>query len=357
MEAFGTACASLFAKGRVYASHIQLDQVADLFLKSWGVKKTHPGQTIRCFFSPSIHKKTRQLYDQTKRRKVECSPKHQVSCPFKICYSLLGKDKQAREDKTPKIFHHVKIATTCFEHTCNPSTTSHRMAIQKSGSAMPELAAIQGIMNLLRRRPTIHARDLRPMLVDHIPWFKPTDTKFVGNFRRKAVQFFMANPVGTPLSHSDMLDLTKNSAANERTVEDSPLSRTNLQEILRTVMQEGSDIWDAMALLNRYKDLTPGLDYRIRYHPVTSRPEAVCWMLPEMKADAARYADIMFLDASKRDMNNLGWPYIGPCIKDNENKVRVVSECLCIAETIENYSWVLGSMAEMSPHFRLKSSE
>jgi hypothetical protein len=171
------------------------------------------------------------------------------------------------------------------------------MAIQKSSMAMLELAAIQGIMNLLRRRPTIHARDLRPMLVDHIPWFKPTDTKFVGNFRRKAVKFFMANPVGTPLSHSDMLDLTKNSAANERTVEDSPLSRTNLQEILRTVMQEGSDIWDAMALLNRYKALTPGLDYRVRHHPVTSRPEAVCWMLPEMKADAARYADIMFLYA------------------------------------------------------------
>jgi hypothetical protein len=34
---------------------------------------------------------------------------------------------------------------------------------------------------------------LRPMLVDHIPWFKPTDTKFVGNFGRKAVKFFMAN--------------------------------------------------------------------------------------------------------------------------------------------------------------------
>ena len=58
-----------------------------------------------------------------------------------------------------------------------------------------------------------------------------------------------------------------------------------------------------------------------------------------MKADAAYYADIMFLDASKRDMNQLaGWPYIGPCIKDNENQVWVVSKCLCITESIENYA-------------------
>jgi hypothetical protein len=76
-------------------------------------------------------------------------------------------------------------------------------------------------------------------------------------------------------------------------------------------------------------------------------------MLPEMKADASRYPNLLFLDASKRDMNILGWPYIGSCIKDNKNKVRVIAECLCIAESIENYAWVLDTMTKMCPSFYL----
>jgi hypothetical protein len=46
LQGFSAACEVLFSIGRVYASHVQLDQVADMFLKSWGVKKTHTGQCI-----------------------------------------------------------------------------------------------------------------------------------------------------------------------------------------------------------------------------------------------------------------------------------------------------------------------
>jgi hypothetical protein len=131
MQDFSAACKVIFCTGRVYASHVQLDQVADMFLKSWGVKKTHPGQSIWCFFLPTIHKKDRLTRDETKRRKNDASPKNDVCCPFRINYSLIGQQRRKKHKHIlPKIYHRIKITTTCFEHTCNPSTISHRVLDQ-----------------------------------------------------------------------------------------------------------------------------------------------------------------------------------------------------------------------------------
>ena len=350
MTDFTNACEKLFAKKRIFASHRQLDQVAEMFLSSWGVKKKHCGQQIRCFYSPDHNKMKRLTNNESKRRTVKQSPKEIVSCPFVINYTCINHNKSL-----PKLFHQVRITSCCFNHTCNPSTMSHRLAIERSGKAMPNLAGLQGVVTLLRNKPTLSSSCLRPLLKDHIPWFKPSDSKFVFNFKRKVIKFILENPSDASLTTADLLDLTsKNSAANEPTIQDSPLSRANLRDVLRAVMQEGPDIWDALALLNRYKQMNPGLDYRVRYHAISSKPEAVCWMLPEMRQDAIRYGDLLFLDAQKRDMNTPGWPYIGPCVKDNENKVRVIAECLCISESLENYVWVLKSMVEMEPQFSLQ---
>jgi galactitol-specific phosphotransferase system IIB component len=94
MNLFATACAKLFPEGRVFASHIQLDQAADMFLNSWDVKTTHPGQRISCFYAPSIHKCERLTMDETKHRTTLSSPKQHVCCPFRINYSLVGRNRQ-----------------------------------------------------------------------------------------------------------------------------------------------------------------------------------------------------------------------------------------------------------------------
>ena len=54
-------------------------------------------------------------------------------------------------------------------------------------------------------------------------------------------------------------------------------------------------------------------------------------------------------------MNHLYWPYIGPTIVNNENKIGVVVESLCIEESDDTYSFVLASLQDMEPRRKLSS--
>ena len=55
----------------------------------------------------------------------------------------------------------------------------------------------------------------------------------------------------------------------------------------------------------------------------------------------------------KRDYKKPVWPYILPCVKDNENNVCVTAEWICISENHEIYNWILRSMVEMDPQLSL----
>jgi hypothetical protein len=50
------------------------------------------------------------------------------------------------------------------------------------------------------------------------------------------------------------------------------------------------------------KESNPGFDHQIKYNHL-GRPEAVCWMLPEMRSDLIRFGNCLFLDSQKRQYN------------------------------------------------------
>jgi hypothetical protein len=123
--------------------------------------------------------------------------------------------------------------------------------------------------------------------------------------------------------------------------------------MVRRVMQEGGGICDAIQFLEELKKTNDGLDYRVKYDH-RHFPVAICWMVPEMRQQLLCYRDVIFR-CPKRDMNKPGWPYIGPSVRDSENQVTVLTESICIAETLEIYEWILLSMEAMEPRFSLKS--
>ena len=52
----------------------------------------------------------------------------------------------------------------------------------------------------------------------------------------------------------------------------------------------------------------------------------------------------------------MGWPCIGPCVKDGNMQVRVVAECLTCAEDVGTCAWVIQSIQEMEPRFDLQQT-
>ena len=119
-------------------------------------------------------------------------------------------------------------------------------------------------------------------------------------------------------------------------------------------MQEDSSTWDALRFLDQMKATNPGFDFRVKYD-AHGRPEGVCWMLPEMRSDLLRFGNCLFLDSQKRQFNTVGWPYIGPVIKDSEMQVRCVAESICVEESHRMYVWITQMLVQMEPRFNVTS--
>jgi hypothetical protein len=145
-----------------------------------------------------------------------------------------------------------------------------------------------------------------------------------------------------PLASDDMINI------------DDPLTKINVRDILRKICSESNDMWMAVSFLKKMEESTPGFQHRVKYD-VNGIPEGVMYMTPRMRKDLIRYSDLLFLDAQARQFNSSGFPYISPCVTDNENKVAQVAEAIVIEEETDVYVWVIKMMADIESRFHPKS--
>ena len=176
------------------------------------------------------------------------------------------------------------------------TTIFHRQAVQKAGGLQPDLNGLNDIMSLLREKPMLPADVLRPLLAKYLPFYTTTDSMFLVNFRLRA-QHWLVNNGDKELTMEEARHLSsKKSLASQEFVlkEDDPMLRQNLTSLLRKVMQEDSSTGDALRFLDQMKESNRDFDYRVKYDRF-GRPEALCWMLPEMRSDLLRFGNYMTL--------------------------------------------------------------
>ena len=207
----------------------------------------------------------------------------------------------------------------------------------------------------MRNDPNIDARNLRTLLKDVVPSDLNLDAKFICNFRSRVAlhisKFVDGDSPLTSLS-AKFLTVNKSLTQEEMAITNNPIIRTNFLSVLRKVMQTGDTTWSAIGYLKQMQIELPGTSYRIKLD-CNNIPEAILWMTPQMKLKLIRFGDILFLDAQKRPYNHFGWPYIGVTIKDGWNRVGVCCEGICATEDLEVYEWILKSLCEMVPDFKL----
>jgi hypothetical protein len=123
---------------------------------------------------------------------------------------------------------------------------------------------------------------------------------FIVNFRLRAQHWLVTNgDKELTMEEARHVSSTRKLASEEFLLkDDNPMLKQNLTALLRKVMQEDSSTWDALRFLDQMKESNPGFDYRVKYDAF-GRPEAVCWMLPEMRSDLLRFGNCLFLDSQK----------------------------------------------------------
>ena len=88
----------------------------------------------------------------------------------------------------------------------------------------------------------------------------------------------------------------------------------------------------------------------------TTDPCGVVWQTPFHRAAFEKFGDALFIDAMKRGLNHLHWPYFGPTVLDCDGKIMTCCEAICCGELVASYKFVLGSLFEMSSHAHAKTS-
>ena len=348
---FSSNFTKMFPKDRIFINYLQLRQAVSEFFKHWNLLCKSNGKSLRCSYSHTPAKKkvisdSNIIGGDTNRQ----STASVVKCPFHIKWTLLDHKRPYRHD----IFYRVKISSiVSTEHTCMMSNLSYRHALRKStGHNKIDLKNMNTAVSVLKMNPSMPTQMLRPLLKDSLPSHTNIDGKFVDNFRRRVAIYHAKNPNHEILTMEECKALSqhKDLTQGDFIGMNDPLVRANLNNMYGKIMENDNKVWSALQFLIECKKTINGFDYRI-LRGTAGNPTALLYMTSRMRYNLIRYGNIMFIDGQKRKYNRLNWPYIGPVIKNSDNRIGVTCEAIVTTEDIDTYTWIFKSMVSIEPRW------
>ena len=268
-------------------------------------------------------------------------------CMMKIGFRFANKsDLITPSHKRPIV---ITSKPSDYLHKCSLDTLSHRKAIKKSGLSQPDVESIKQVIAMMRYSH-LENRTLRAYLSKHVHSFTTLDDQWLRNFRRKVEKYCIDPTLEFSSSDLPKLNYSKKCAAEEDLVLDSDLKKKNFKDYLLHMLSDSGEGWTVIKMLSKAKEDCEHFDFRIWFKD--NSPIGVSWVTNDMRNRMLRHSDIVFLDCQKRQYNKHGWVYIGPCIKDHENRIGTIIKSIVIEESIDAYCWVLSSMMCMEPKFK-----
>jgi hypothetical protein len=340
-------------KAMQFINFYQLKAAVLRFGGAWGFLVTvDSGTALKCFFGDSCTKKKESLVSPSKKRKQQ---QMKNGCPF-VIRSTFHPSLKGKSD-IPRHAVPVRITTHNLMHgeQCQPSVETLRAAKRRAGAIFSEidLSAIGNAMETIAEGA--NAQQIRRILRKYIPDGYVITSTDVHNIRARATKLFLEGSEIDTESAQKLVtfkSLDRNEAA--LTLPDTDLCRKKINELLRTILRTTDTGWKAKRFLELIKENSPGFDFRIHYDE-DERPDAVVWMAASMRKNWLRYGNVIFLDAMKRKLNSLHWPYIGLVGFDNEKRLAQFCESLCSGEQIHYYVWVMQMLEDMEPRRKLST--
>jgi hypothetical protein len=270
-----------------------------------------------------------------------------VGCSMCVKFSFQDKTLDGKVDKSGR----VRVTYSKFAHssTCTPSANQLVVCRRASGDySKLSQAMVASILSVLKNDPGVSTRALRAMLAPAFPKRKHISALEIFNMK-----------VRVKLMHEET---EKNGAASKYKVsmenifmgldddEDGVIdvASQHVHDILRAVLRSTDSGWKVIAMLEKLHAADPGFTYRISRDP-NGFPQGFVWMTSQMRASYELFGNFISIDAMKRQQNSYHWPYIGPCVYDENKTVAVIAESIVCAERHEAYKFVLGAIFEMAP--------
>ena len=253
-----------------------------------------------------------------------------------------GKNKSfpMLEDGIPVI-----ITTAKFEHTgtCNPSTQQQIIQRARSGEYIKCISdvALFTLCTIYKEKMSLKSYYVKSILQSQFP-SNHNVTKFhVFNMKKRIKKMMpMLERVSTFQDFQRIFKTTK----LERGLDDSPLTDDNIEEL-------GREIWDELLnnsesehcfftfaeYIQSLQDSNSGFDYQLLADS-NGRYTGCIWQTSTMKDNFDRFGGFVSIDAMKRGINKLLWPYMSITMYNEINCVCVACEAIICSEREEAYN-------------------
>ncbi len=351
-DALAEKASQVFVIGRKFFNAYQMKEFITEFSNAWGFSVSMEGSSIKCFYSMPKKKQTCSKVSPSKQRKARTTVKA-INCQFEVKFT---RDDRKQEKAHGRIAAVITISQVHLLHSCSPGYDARAVACQKGGKNTLSSDAVKSLLHFTSHG-YIHNSSIRNFCRQFLGPDIDLSGQTLYNIRKRCIYLankypqFMTEGISSKEVKKLHMDLDANEESNFQLF---PGIAAACQRIRSQILNESGSGWKVTQVLAELKLKSSGFDYRIHYDS-SSRPIGVCWVTKYMRHLWIRYGDILFLDCKKKDMNTLYWPYIGPTVVNNENKIGVVVESLCIEESDNSYAFVLTSLQEMEPRRKLSS--
>ena len=327
----------------IYASPEELHVTVRMLGSQYGMDVIRQGMALTC-----------SRYGQTRKSKKEndCPPEkrrkrenfHKCGCTWKLNFAKVN--KKDKED------HRVKITSVSYRHTngCIP-TANELVVTRKHNGAYIQMISQEKLFEVIQLMDApgkLHPATLRELLKPCFPKLAPITAKDLYNIRLKAKRLApRLKSSGQLQLATDSYNFTLKGIDDDDAIAVDQASR-NASEMLALSLQESSSGWQLAHYLRKLREADSTFTFRIAYDP-KGAPTGVVWMTATMRAAFELFGEVLFLDAMKRKLNSLHWPYVGPVVIDGDKEIFVVAEGFVVGEHHEAYAWVLNSLFDMAP--------
>lgn len=267
-----------------------------------------------------------------------------------------GTHKNGRNKRIPVFEDNVPVTiseNTCVEHggSCSPSMQQQIVQRSCGGDYITGLSALSffQLCNTMQTTGKLKFSVIKDALQQQFPYNKNVTKHHIWNMILKVKS--MLPSMANIQSFNDFQSLcnTSNIAPG---LDNTPLSDDDVAVISREIWEEimsNEPDEDAIVTFKEYMDLLKKSNKGFRYelfHDSNGKCTGCVWQTTTMRDNFERFGGFIALDAMKRELNSLLWPYMAISMYNELGMICLGCEAIVITERKEAYKGLINFVCD-----------